>query len=99
MPAFAAAGLDGVRRKLDPGEPKVRKNMYRLSLEDVKGGKLGFIPQSLAEAIASFQADSVVQRALGPGLAAKVATVKGQEWVRYHNTVSRREIDHSLTVF
>ena len=39
MAAFVAAGLDGVRRKLDPGEPNVRKNMYRLTLDEVKGGE------------------------------------------------------------
>ena len=99
MAAFVAAGLDGVRRRLDPGEPNIRKNMYRLTLDDVKGGKIGLIPQSLAEAVTAFEADPVVQRAFGPELAEEFVKVKRQEWVRYHNTVSRWEIDRYLTLF
>jgi glutamine synthetase len=97
--AFIAAGLDGVRRKLDPGEPNVGKNMYTLTREEVARGKVGVIPQSLAEAITAFEEDAVIQRALGPELAAEFIKVKRQEWVRYHNTVSRWEVDRYLTLF
>jgi glutamine synthetase len=99
MAAFIASGLDGIRRQLDPGEPSVRRNMYRLSLDDVKGGKIGLIPQSLADAVTAFEADPVVQHALGPELSAEFVKVKRQEWVQYHNTVSRWEIDRYLTMF
>jgi len=99
MAAFIAAGLDGIRRKLDPGEPNIGTNMYALTLDDVERGKVGVIPQSLAEAIASFEGDPVIQGGLGPELAAEFIKVKRQEWVRYHNTVSRWEIDRYLTLF
>jgi glutamine synthetase len=99
MAAFVAAGLDGIRRRLDPGEPNTRKNMYRLTLDDVKDGKIGLIPQSLAEAVVAFEGDPVVRQALGPELAEEFIKVKRQEWVRYHNTVSRWEIDRYLTLF
>jgi glutamine synthetase len=99
MAAFVAAGLDGVRRRLDPGEPNTRKNMYRLTPDDVKGGKIGLIPQSLAEAVAAFEADAVIRQALGSELADEFIKVKRQEWVRYHNTVSRWELDRYLTLF
>jgi glutamine synthetase len=99
MAAFVAAGLDGIRRQLDPGEPNLRKNMYRLTVEEVKQGKVELIPQSLAEAITCFEADPVIQQALGPELAAEFVKVKRQEWVRYHNTVTAWEIDRYLTLF
>jgi glutamine synthetase len=99
MAAFVAAGLDGIRRKLEPGEPNVRRNMYSLTLDEVKRGKIGLIPQSLAEAITCFEEDPVIQQALGPELSAEFGKVKRQEWVRYHNTVSRWEIDRYLTLF
>jgi glutamine synthetase len=41
----------------------------------------------------------VIQQALGPELAAEFVKVKRQEWVRYHGTVSRWEIDRYLTLF
>jgi glutamine synthetase len=99
LAAFIAAGLDGIRGKLDPGEPNIGRNMYTLTPDDVKRGKIGVIPQSLAEAIAAFEADPVIQGALGPELAAEFVKVKRQEWVRYHNAVSRWEIDRYLTLF
>jgi glutamine synthetase len=73
--------------------------MYRLTLDEVRREKIGFIPQSLADAITCFEEDPVVQQALGPELAAEFVKVKRQEWVRYHNTVSRWEIDRYLTLF
>jgi len=73
--------------------------MYRLTPDDVKGGKIGLIPQSLAEAVAAFEADAVIRQALGSELADEFIKVKRQEWVRYHNTVSRWELDRYLTLF
>jgi glutamine synthetase len=99
MAGFIAAGLDGIRRKLDPGEPNVRKNMYTLTLDEVKRSKIGLIPQSLAEAITFFEEDAVVQHALGPELSEEFVEVKRQKWVRYHNTVTDWEIDRYLTLF
>jgi glutamine synthetase len=99
MAAFIAAGLDGIRRKLDPGEPNIGKNMYTLTRDEVTRGKVAVIPQSLAEAIAAFEDDPVIQGGLGPELAAEFVKVKRQEWVRYHNTVSRWEVDRYLTLF
>ena len=99
MSVFIAAGLDGIRRKLDPGEPRARRNMYTLTLDEVKLGKIGLIPQSLAEAIACFEEDAVIQEGLGPELCEEFVKVKRQEWVRYHNTVTRWEIDRYLTLF
>jgi glutamine synthetase len=99
MAAFIAAGLDGIHRKLDPGEPNAGRNMYTLTLDEVKQGGVGLIPQSLPEALDTFEADPVIQGALGPELAAEFVKVKRQEWVKYHNTVSQWEIDRYLTLF
>jgi glutamine synthetase len=99
MAALLGAGLDGIQRRLDPGEPNVRRNMYRTTVEEIKGGKISLIPQSLAEAIACFEEDTVIRHALGAELADEFIRVKRQEWVRYHNTVTDWEIDRYLTLF
>jgi len=99
MAAFIAAGMDGIERDLDPGDPIVGRNMYETSLEDMQKQGLRVIPQSLSEALDEFEADEVVQSALGPELAAEFLRVKRQEWVRYHSTVSRWETDQYLTLF
>ena len=96
---FIAAGVDGIERRLDPGEPYVGRNMYETPLEDARREGLKFLPQSLSEAIDEFEADPVVQGALGPQLAAEFIRVKRQEWVRYHNSVGQWEVDQYLTLF
>jgi glutamine synthetase len=96
---FIAAGLDGVERGLDPGEPQIGRNMYETPLADARREGLRFLPQSLAEAIDELERDEVVQGALGPELAAEFVRVKRTEWVRYHNDVSAWEIGEYLTLF
>lgn len=99
MAGFIAAGLDGIHRKLDPGEPNVGRNMYTVKPEEVKRNGIGLVPQSLPEALAAFEDDPIIQEALGPALAAEFLKVKRQEWVRYHATISPWEIDRYLTLF
>jgi glutamine synthetase len=99
MAAFITCGMDGIARNLDPGEPIIGRNMYETSLADMRKEGLRYIPQSLSEALDEFEKDDVVQSALGPGLAAEFLRVKRQEWVRYHNTVGRWDVDQYLTLF
>jgi glutamine synthetase len=98
LAAFIKAGLDGIRRQLDPGAPN-RENLYALSLEEVRARQLQFIPQSLPEALQALEQDMIVQSALGPELTQEFLKVKRQEWVHYHNTVSQWELDTYLTLF
>src|SRR5207245_10429554 len=66
--AFAAylyAGLDGIKRKLDPGEPNLG-NMYAMSLEEMARRGISVLPQSMSEALDEQEKDSVIQSALGP---------------------------------
>ena len=101
MAAFVAAGLDGDPAPASIPESRTsRKNMYRLTLDDVKGEQDRADPPEPGRGRSpAFEADPVVQQALGPELAEEFIKVKRQEWVRYHNTVSRWEIDRYLTLF
>ncbi len=54
--AILAAGIDGIRRKLDPGDP-VDKNIYHMSIDERR--KLGIkeLPRTLWEALDELEAD------------------------------------------
>ena len=54
--ALLLAGLDGIKRKLDPGDP-VDENVYKLSEEKKREYKIGSLPTSLKGALDSFQSD------------------------------------------
>lgn len=93
------AGIDGIERGLDPGDAHIGRNMYDTPLQDARREGLRFLPQSLPEALDEFERDDVVQGALGPELAAEFLRIKRIEWVRYHNDVSRWEVDEYLALF
>ncbi len=99
LAGFIAAGLDGIERGLDPGEPWIGTNMYEIGLDEMKAKGIKVIPQSLAEAIDEFEQDPVVQSAIGAPLAAEFIKLKRREWVRYHNTISPWEVGQYLTLF
>jgi glutamine synthetase len=55
--AIAAAGLDGMRKKTEPGDP-VDEDIYKLTPERRRALKVGELPGSLKEAVDSLASDS-----------------------------------------
>jgi glutamine synthetase len=55
--AITAAGLDGIRRKVEPGDP-VDEDIYKLTAEKRRDLKVRELPGSLKEAVESLQSDS-----------------------------------------
>ena len=88
--AYLAAGLDGVARQLDPGEPNLG-NLYASELETMAHRGVRALPQSLPEALAYFERDSVVRESLGP-IADELISLKRNEWREYHAQVESWEI-------
>jgi glutamine synthetase len=93
--AYLAAGLDGIARQLDPGEPN-RGNLYTSDLETMARRGVRTLPQSLAEALAHFERDAVVRESLGP-IADELLRLKHGEWREYHAQVESWEIKRYLT--
>ncbi|HXJ79042.1 MAG TPA: glutamine synthetase family protein [Candidatus Methylomirabilis sp.] len=73
-----AAGLDGMERSLDPGEPTL---VDPDTLSDTERERRGIrrLPASLAEALAALERDEVLRAALGETLAKEYLTVKRSE--------------------
>lgn len=94
--AYLGAGLDGIRRGLDPGEPN-RDNAYALGLEEMARRDVRLLPQSLAEALGELERDEVIQAALGP-IAAEFLRLKHAEWDEYHRQVTDWEVQRYLTL-
>ncbi|MBW4573821.1 MAG: glutamine synthetase family protein [Aphanothece sp. CMT-3BRIN-NPC111] len=77
--AVIAAGLDGVRRRLKPGEP-VDLDPGNLSQEERSGRGIDLLPTNLGDAIAHLRNDEVLKSALGPELAQAYLAVRSAEW-------------------
>ena len=95
MAAYLAAGLDGIERRLDPGEPNLG-NLYTADLETMAVRGVRALPQSLAEALGHFERDDVVRQSLGP-IADEFLRLKRDEWREYHAQVESWEIRRYLS--
>ncbi|MEU6198830.1 type III glutamate--ammonia ligase [Streptomyces sp. NPDC047061] len=87
--AALAAGLDGIERGLDPGEPG-------------GAGKGPELPPTLLHAVEALQADDVISGTLdaaGPGVSRYFADLKREEFFDWHSTVGAWELDRYLTAF
>lgn len=93
-----AAGLDGIENKIDPG-PRNTDNLYEVPEAVLRERGIGFLPDSLREAIAELEKDDVIKAALGMEYADYYIEVKRDEWRRYHNSVSAWEVENYLGVY
>jgi glutamine synthetase len=96
--AILAAGMDGVDKQMDPGEPN-NTNLYDWTPEQLRKAKIGVLPQNLNEALDALEADKVVRAGLGEELAAEFIRLKRMEWVEYSRHVSAWEVDRYLEFF
>ncbi len=88
--AALGAGIDGIKRSLDPG-----------GVGSVAAGRAA-LPATLLHAADELAADSVISGVLntaGDGIAEYFAALKREEFFAYHATVSAWEIDQYLTAF
>ena len=93
-----AAGLNGVREKIDPGAPQ-EDNLYELSDAQRAERGIEFLPQNLLDAVEAFAADPLVEKVLGAELRQEFIDYKTAEWNQYHLTVSRWETEKYSHMF
>ena len=83
------AGLDGIRKSIDPGDP-VDKNLYNLSGAERKKLGIETLPGSLKEALEEWKSDDICVRALGKEVAEKYLELKLKEWNDYDKAPDKR---------
>jgi glutamine synthetase len=100
--AILAAGLDGIEKGLDAGEPN-SENLYTISYDELRNRGLETLPSNLLEATTELEGDDVLREALGKGRGEDYLDyfirVKRDEWARYHEQVTPWEITEYLTRF
>lgn len=93
-----AAGLEGIREGLDPGDPHT-ENMYNHSLKQLADMGIHFLPRNLDEAIAAFARDPLSEKVMGSLMYKTYVEFKSQEWEEYHTHVSDWELQRYLKFF
>ena len=97
-----AAGLDGIDRGLDPGEPN-RDNLFLAAPEEVAARGIRSLPPTLLHAADELVTDDVLREALGktPGgdYIDYFAKIKREEFRAWHSVVTDWEVERYLTLF
>ena len=88
--AFIAAGLDGIKNSIDPGEPQeVDPGNYSDEEREQRG--IRRLPTSLDEALDELENDQVLMEALGPLLASSYLAVKRNESAFFKEKTAEEE--------
>ncbi|MCL4298852.1 MAG: glutamine synthetase family protein [Anaerolineae bacterium] len=93
-----AAGLDGLARRLDPGDPTLVDPGNFSDEERAKRGIQRY-PTTQAEALDALEKDQVLLDALGPELSASYLAVKRSEYAAFASEDLDFEIKHHLYKF
>jgi glutamine synthetase len=81
--AMLAAGLDGIERGLDAGEPN-GANLYTMSAQDREAAGIDTLPANLLDATRELEANEPLRRAFGQ--------TRGGDYVDYFIECKRREV-------
>ncbi len=93
-----AAGLEGIEKGLDPGDPKT-DNMYRKTPAELEALGVRTLPRTLEEATAAFAEDPLAKTVFGAEMFETWIDYKNTEWLRYLNHVSDWEKQRYLKFF
>ncbi len=85
--AIFEAGMDGIKKKIDPGDP-IDECIYHLSEEKKRELGIKTLPSSLKEALEEWHSDDICIKAFGKDVAEKYYELKMEEWREYikHNS-------------
>lgn len=95
--AILAAGLDGVRKGIDPGEP-VDLNVYELTAEEREKHGIHTLPSSLKDALNYLEDDRVIRDALGEHIVTNLLRLNRIEWDQYNTQVHPWEVERYINV-
>ncbi len=95
--AQLAAGLDGIKKKIDPGDPLL-EDVYELSEREKREYGVGELPTTLRDALDHLASDEVIQKVLGSHIYDAFMSLKIEEWNQFCLYVSPWEIMKYLDV-
>ncbi len=93
--AILASGLDGIKNKINPGEP-IEENIYEMDFHEITDAGIDTLPTSLSLALEYLESDTVVRAALGEHAYTAFMRVAAAEWEEYRVQVHQWELDRYL---
>jgi glutamine synthetase len=101
--AVLAAGLDGIEKGLDPGDPTTELNLHEVTEDQRKELGVELLPANLLDATRELEQDEVLRAALGStnreDYVDYYVKTKQDEFNEWHNEVTQWEINRYLQLF
>lgn len=98
LAAVLAAGMDGIRKGMDPGQP-VLGDPHDLPAEERERRGIRRVPRHLGEAVECLQASHFFRETFGPVMHDEYVLLKRFQWEEYHRQISAWEVEHFAEVF
>ncbi len=92
-----AAGLDGIKNKINPPKP-VEKNIYSLSKKEREKHNIHHLPESLGHAIGLMEDSNLLKETLGDHVFNNFLHVKRSQWEEYRTQVTPWELNKYLPI-
>jgi glutamine synthetase len=80
------AGLDGIRRKIEPPNP-TEEDVYHMTREERTRRGIDVLPANLGEALDEFSKDKYLRGSLGNDFCDKLLQIRSKEWRDFNTTV------------
>ncbi len=97
LTAQLAAGLDGIKKKIEPGDP-IREDVYELTPAEKRELGIGELPTTLRDALDHLASDELMHKVLGSHIFDAFMSLKYDEWNQYCLYVSPWEIMKYLDI-
>jgi glutamine synthetase len=98
-----AAGLDGIERELEPGDPTSGLNLHELEEGALAELGIELLPENLLDATRELERDDVLRKALGScereDYVDYFIATKRTEWQLAHNQITDWELKRYLQLF
>jgi len=92
-----AAGMKGIKEKLEPPAP-VEKNIYALSEKEKQKHNIHHLPKSLGHALDLMEKSTLLKETLGNHIFDNFLHVKQKEWEDYRKQITEWEIEKYLPI-
>ncbi len=98
LAACLAAGLDGIRQKMEP-PASVDDNIYDMTGEERRQRGIEWLPETLGEALEIYEKSEFVKKLLGRHIFCKYLEAKEAEWKKFRAEVTDWEVEEYLYKF
>ncbi|TLG74349.1 type I glutamate--ammonia ligase [Culicoidibacter larvae] len=98
LAVILAAGLDGIKKQVDPGAP-IAEDIFEMSYDERKALNIENLPSTITEALQHLRKDPVIREALGDHIYRKYMEAKYLEARDFRLEVHQWEIDRYLSMY